>query len=341
MAEPTKDSHSEINSLEGSSDTTVISPTNGAASSIPSITSSQPPTDSDEPSPSGPKNPKKMNPLRNFARRFNIYILLFVLLLIIATVVAVVLYFQALSKNASNNTVQSQELSQSTLNQLSTSDVTVGEPKHTLSVQSNAVFTGSVLMRSNLQIAGTLQVGSNVAINGVRVTGSSTFDDVQITKSISVTGNSSVQGQLSVQQGLNVNGSGTFLGAISAPSITAGSLQLSGDLKLTHHIAAGGGTPSRSNGSALGGGGTVSVSGSDTAGSITINTGTSPGPGCFVTINFTAAFNSTPHIIVTPVGPSAAGLAYYINRSTTNFSLCTNSSPPGGASFGFDYIAFD
>jgi cytoskeletal protein CcmA (bactofilin family) len=210
-----------------------------------------------------------------------------------------------------------------------------------LSVQSNAVFAGSVLMRGNLQIAGTLQVGSNIALNGMRVTGNSTLDDVQITKSLALTGDGSVQGRLTVQQSLAVNGTGTFLGAVSAPSITAGSLQLSGDLNLTHHIAAGGGTPSRSNGTALGGGGTVSVSGSDTSGSITINTGTSPGAGCFLTVNFATKFNSTPHVVVTPVGSGAAGLAFYINRSTTNFSVCTTTAPPGGASFGFDYMAFD
>jgi cytoskeletal protein CcmA (bactofilin family) len=227
------------------------------------------------------------------------------------------------------------------LDQLANNDVNVGEPKHILNVQSDAVFSGSVLVRDSLQIAGNLQVGSNLAIAGLRVTGNSTFDDVQITKSLAVTGNGAIQGQLSVTQSLQVNGGGTFLGAISAPSITAGSIQLNGDLTLTHHLTAGGSTPGRSNGPALGGGGTATVSGSDTSGTITINTGTGSSAGCYITINFTSRFNGTPHIVISPIGSAAAGLNYYINRTTSNFSVCAANAPTDGITYVFDYIALD
>lgn len=279
--------------------------------------------------------------LRRFIGGLNIYLLLFMVLMVVAGATGVVFYLKAKNGTNSPTSLGSQSLPQSTLDQLANSDVTVGEPKHTLSVQSDTVFGGSVVVRSNLQIAGSLQVGSNLAINGIRVTGNSTFDDVQITKSLALTGNGSVQGQLNVQQNLNVNGGGTFLGALSAPSLAVGSIQLNGDLIVTHHLSAGGSTPGRTNGTALGSGGTVSVSGSDSAGSVTINTGGGPGPGCFVTINFSTKFNSTPHIVITPVGSAAAGIQYYINRSTTSFSICSAGSPPGSSTFGFDYIAFD
>jgi hypothetical protein len=91
----------------------------------------------------------------------------------------------------------------------------------------------------------------------------------------------------------------------------------------------------------LGAGGTVSVSGTDTAGTITINTGGSPAVGCFVTITFTQKFNATPHVVVTPVGSAGGGLNYYVNRSASDFSLCTTNPAPGGANFSFDYIALD
>lgn len=329
-----------VDSLE--SPTTVVAPAaigadesqNAAAGNSPAM----PIPAASAATPNGPVTHESL--LRRAIHHINIYMLLFVLVLIVAGATAVVFYLKA-NNGTAGNTPPPQTLSQSTLDQLSSSDVTVGEPKHTLSVQSNAVFTGDVLVRSNLQIAGTLQVGSDLAINGIRVTGNSTFDDVQVTKSLAVTGNESIQGQLNVKQGLDVDGTGTFLGALSAPSLSVGSLQLSGDLDLTRHIAAGGGTPARSNGAALGGGGTVSVSGSDTAGSVTINTGGNPGPGCFVTVAFTTKFNATPHVVVTPVGSAAAGLSYYINRSTSNFSICTTTSAPAGATFGFDYLAFD
>lgn len=329
MDDSHKDDTTDIDSLENT--TTVVEPTGGdkpaqaPAVANPGVTAS-------------PAFGRTF--LRSLITRFNIYFLLFVLLVVVAAILGAVFYFKAQTNNGGGN-LASQSLSQNTLDQLANSDVSVGEPQHTLNVQSNAVFAGNVLVRSNLQIAGTLQVGTDLAINGIRVTGNSTFDDVQITKSLAVTGNGSFQGQLNVQSALNVNGAGTFLGAVSAPALTVGTLQLNGDLNLTHHLAAGGSVPSRSNGNALGVGGTTSFNGSDTAGSVTINTGSSPNAGCFITINFANQFNSTPHIVITPVGAAAAGLAYYITRTTSNFSICTTSTPPSSTTFGYDYIAFD
>jgi cytoskeletal protein CcmA (bactofilin family) len=319
-----EDSNSlDSNSGDGVESTSGLTAPTGSASTEPTV------------------SPTNRSFMRRLMDRFNIYLLLFILLLIISAATGTILYLKASNQTNNAGSTTSQSLSQSELSQLANGDVTVGGPQSTLNVQSNAVFSGSVLVHSNLQIAGTLQVGSSAANNGLRVTGGSTFDDVQITKSLALTGNGSIQGQLNVQGNLGVTGTGTFNGAISAPQITVSTLQLNGDLNLTHHITAGGSAPARTYGSALGSGGSASISGSDTAGTVTINTGSSPGVGCFVTVTFATAFNSTPHIAITPVGSSAAGLAYYINRSTTNFSICTTSSPPSSASFGFDYIAFD
>ena len=271
-------------------------------------------------------------------RHLNVYLILFLILIIACGIIGAILYVRS---NTVQSSIISQPLSQATLDQLATSDVNVGEPKHTLSVQSDTVFSGNVLIRDDLQIAGNLQVGSNLAIAGLRVTGNSTFDDVSVTKSLAVTGNGAIQGQLSIQKSLNVNGSGTFLGAVSAPSLNVGTLQLTGDLNLTHHLTAGGNTPSRSNGPAIGGGGTATVSGSDTAGSVTINTGSGPSAGCFVTVTFATKFNSTPHVSITPVGATGAGLDYYVNRTTSSFSICAASAPSSSTTYVFDYIALD
>lgn len=326
MEPGSNDQQDELASLESSS--TVVSPGPGADGVH--IEGGPAPT---------PVQPLPSQRLVRWLRRhMNIYLVLFVIVLLGAGATGTVLYLRSSSNSVD---ILPQSLSQSTLDQLSNSDLSVGEPKHTLSVQSNAVFGGDVLVRQNLQIAGNLQVGSNLAIAGIRVTGNSTFDDVQITKSLAVTGNGSFQGQLNVQQGLSVNGNGTFLGALSASTITVSTLQLSGDLNLTRHLTAGGATPSRSNGGALGSGGTVSVSGSDTAGTVTINTGSSPSVGCFTTITFVTKFNTTPHLSLTPTNASAADLGYYASRSTTNFSVCTTTVPPAGTTLLFDYIVLD
>jgi len=284
------------------------------------------------------KKPKKGG-VKALFRHFSIYLLLFVFVVVIAVIVVAISYLRGHTKPTGQ--ISSQTLPQSSVSQLASSDVTVGDVKQTLNVQSNAVFAGQVLIRKDLEVAGKLQVGGDLSLTGVTVSGSSIFDTAQINKNLTVAGDTALQGQLSIQKGITVNGSGTFSGVLSAPQLSVNTLQLNGDLLLTHHISAGGATPARTNGSALGGGGTTSVSGSDTAGSITINTGGSPVAGCFVTVTFTTKFNTTPHVVVTPVEAAAAGIAYYVTRTTTGFTVCTATSPPAGQAFGYDYIVLD
>ncbi|MDZ7744723.1 MAG: hypothetical protein U5K77_03115 [Candidatus Saccharibacteria bacterium] len=158
---------------------------------------------------------------------------------------------------------------------------------------------------------------------------------------LSIAGNTDIQGELLVESDLSVTGSGTFGGTLSAASLNIETLQLNNDLQLNRHIDAGGATPSQTNGSALGGGGTASISGTDTAGTVNINTGNSPPAGCFITVNFSVPFNGTPHVVITPVGSSAASLNYYITKSGSSFRICTTNPPPAGANFAFDYVAID
>lgn len=273
--------------------------------------------------------------LRRFRRKFNIYILFFILLVVIAGAIVVVAYLA--NKKAEQSTVTTQSLNANTLNQLATSDVTVGDPKQTLNVQGNAVFAGKVLVRDSLEVAGTIQVGGGLSVPGITVSGNSVFQQIQVNNNLNVQGDASIQGQLAVQKNLTVAGGGTFGGALSAPSITINTLQLNGTLTLTKHVAVGGSTPGRTNGSAVGSGGTTAVSGSDTAGSINVNTGGGAAAGCFLTVNFSQKYNSTPRVIVTPVGAAAGSLGFYVDRTTSGFSVCSTNAPASNASFGFDY----
>jgi hypothetical protein len=140
---------------------------------------------------------------------------------------------------------------------------------------------------------------------------------------------------------LTAAGGATFGGPVSAPQLTAQTLQLTNDLQITKHIDAGGGSPSKSDGTALGSGGTASLGGTDTAGTVTINTGGSPAAGCFVNVSFAIKFSGTPHVVVTPIGSGGAGLAYYVNRTSSGFSICTATPAPTGQSFSFDYMVID
>jgi len=296
-------------------------------------------TETPDNGPEDSKDTKKKKKGVGIFGKFSVYLLLFAFVILLALMVVVGTYLHSHAKTPSK--LKNQDLTQSDLTQLAQSDVTVGDAKQVLNVQSNAVFAGQVLVRSNLQVAGKLQVGGSISITGLQVTGDSIFDQIQVNKNLQVAGDIAVQGGMTIGKSLNVNGGGTFNGPLAAPSLTVNTLQLNGDLSFSHHITAGGVNPGRTSGNALGGGGTASVSGSDTAGSITINTGGNPSVGCFITVNFASKFSSTPHVVVTPVEAAAGGLAYYVTRNISGFSVCSNSAPPANAIFGFDYIIFD
>ena len=333
------DTNNDVHSLEGTG--TVIEPggqpTTGAAQP-----DGQTPAGNTAAAPGAGVPPEKHSRfgfITRIWRKFNIYLLLFILVVLVACVVSLVLFVKGRQTNTTNNNLTPQNLSTNALKQLAdTSDVTIGNAKQILNVASNAVFSGSVLVRNNLEIAGSLKIGGSLSLPGINVSGASTFGPIQA-ETLAVTGPANVAGVLTAKHGLSVTGDGTFSGGVTAANVSTGGLTLNGDLTLTHHVTAGGPIPSLSNGTALGGGGTASVSGSDTAGSVTINTGSNAAAGCFATITFTHAFNSTPHLSITPVGNGAADIKYYVNRSTASFSICTVSPPPSGQTFGFDYIA--
>ncbi len=270
----------------------------------------------------------------------NIYLLGFALVLVLAVVVTFIAYSRNKKEEKKQASLITEPLSQEALDQLKQTDVRVGDPKQILSIESNAIFAGKVLIRDDLEVAGQLKLGGPLELPGISVTGASTFNQVQA-KDLQIAGNGKIQGQFSVEQNLTVGGSLSVAGPLTAAQLTIQNLQVGGDLQLAKHIDAGGGTPGISRGSALGGGGTTSVSGTDTAGTVNVNTGGGPGPGCFATLTFTQAFGSTPHVVITPVGGAGASVNYYVNRSSTGFSICTTNSASAGQSFAFDYIVID
>jgi hypothetical protein len=286
-----------------------------------------------------PAAPQKAG-LRQKLRRFNLYFILFIFIMVLAGAISTIAYFQS-KKATVTSTLKAQTLTQQTLQQVANSDATIGNAQQILNVESSAVFAGKVLIRDGLEVAGNLRVGGTVALSNISVSGTSELGQVKINKDLSVAGETALQGSLSIGKTLQVNGGGTFSGPVSAPQITTSNFQLNSDLVLTHHVSTGGGTPNRTNGPALGSGGSASVSGSDTGGTVAINTGNSPAAGCFVTISFTSKYNSIPHILLTPVGSAGGGIAYYVNRDTSSFSICDSEAPPAGSSFGFDYFVIN
>lgn len=298
-------------------------------------------TGNSEGSSEAPKQPPK-NIFARIKSGMNIYLLLMIGVLLIAVAIVLVTYLTS-KKISGTSSLSSSSLTQNALEQLANSDAnaTVGTTNQVLTVQSSSIFAGKVLMRQDLEVAGNLTVGNTLTINDISVSGTAQIGQLDVSQDESIGGNDSIQGSLTVGKGLQVNGPGLFSGQITAPQITTPNLQISGDLVLTHHLVTGGTTPNSTDGGALGGGGTTSVSGDDTAGSVNINTGSSPTAGCFITITYRASFNTVPHVIVSPIGYDAGLVGYYVTRNLTSFSICGTTAALPNANFGFDYFVAD
>ncbi|OGL26508.1 hypothetical protein A3E49_03530 [Candidatus Saccharibacteria bacterium RIFCSPHIGHO2_12_FULL_49_19] len=290
-----------------------------------------PPTTADQPKP-GAKQPSSDKPAAKgslFTRIKGwkyLYMALFAILLaVVGLAVAAAII---LGKDTQKETTP-QDLTAEQLAELAGSTTVVGDAQQVLSIQSSTVFEGQVLARNDLSVAGSLKVGGPLSLPSLDA-GTGIFDQLTVDNDLTVAGNLTLQGSVTV------SGATSFKN-LSVGQLSATNLQLSGDLTFSRHLTTSGATPSKSNGSALGGGGTASVSGNDTAGTISINTGGGPPAGCFVTINFVNSFSGTPKVIVSPVGSASGNLDFYVNRSSSNFSLCANN-PSAGTNYNFDYI---
>jgi cytoskeletal protein CcmA (bactofilin family) len=272
--------------------------------------------------------------------KLNVYLLLLVFLVMFAIILVLIGYF-GVKSNINQSTLVSQNLSPASLKQIASNDTNVGSSSEVLNIASSTIFSGNILAKGQLQVAGNLTVGGTVALNNLSTSGTGQFGQLNVSKNLLVSGNSSIQGNETISQSLQVNGSASFGGAISATQITTSGLALNGDLTIEHHIDTSGSIPSIQSKSPIGIGGTVSISGNDTAGNIVVNSGTNSASGCFVNITFSSPFNKTVAVEITPVGPASGGLAYYVTQSNTGFSICDASSLPVSSSFGFNYFVVD
>lgn len=331
------------NILEGEetvTNTNNVSPADGQTPPIPQETNT-PTTETNQPVEATPQLPSKpklsfVQKIEHYIKKINVYILLFIFILILAGIATFASYRS--SKNTGQNDIDGQTLSVEDLQNLKNNNATVGDAKDTLTIASNAIFNGRVLARNDLDVAGTLRVGENISLTGMTASGTSTLEDLQVGNNLSVAGNAAVQGTMSIQSNLTVSGGASFAGPIYAPSINVDQFTINQNLVVNRHIDAGGSTPSVSPGPGMQGGGTVSIGGNDTAGTVNLNFGASPIAGILAYITFVNAFSDTPHVVITPVGSSCSGLNFYVNRSSTGFSIASTNAGSAGANCAFDYI---
>lgn len=281
---------------------------------------------------------KKDSALRRFLRRFNVYFLLFLVIVAVVAVITVVTYLNS-QKPPEEPSIAAQDLTQEELQELANTDASVGSASQTLTIQGSAIIEGQTLMRGDLNVAGNFQAGGTIQGSGLTISGSSNLGEAQI-NSLQVAQNVAIQGSATLRD-LNVAGTATLGGSVTAPQLTVSRLILSGNasLEVPNHISFTGPNPGRSiNSGPLGSGGSASVNGSDTAGTVNINTGNNPQAGCFVRINFNQNYSNQPHVIISPVGQAAGRTQHYVDRNQSGFSVCTASPAPANQSFAFDYF---
>src|SRR4030095_4607988 len=199
MESPAQDPN-EVNALESSPDAA-----GGGADSLDGedkAPSTSTPTSgdnkkSDKPKSAGPGKKKGLtNRFQGIIIHFNIYLLIFILILTLAIVITVV-GIQRNKKELSEPTLTTGELTQEDLQEINSSETKVGDPKQTLTIESNAIFSGKVLVRDSLDVAGSIKVGSALNLPGITVSGTSSFDQIQSNR-LSVSGDGAINGTLSV-----------------------------------------------------------------------------------------------------------------------------------------------
>jgi cytoskeletal protein CcmA (bactofilin family) len=320
--------------------------------SLESPTMEQSSTGADQPTPAGTASPinddgasantppaKKPNGLKMFLRKFNLYLLIFAFVVVVAGAVSIVSYLNSKKTPASPDIVN-KNLTADELKQLSNSNTTVGDTGQTLTVQGNAIFTGQVLVRSDLNVAGSIKLGGDLSAQNFTASGTVNLATTQI-QTLQVATTTVMQGSTTLQKDLNVAGTAAFNGPVTASQITVTNLILSGNaqFRVPNHLAFTGSSPSRSiNQAVLGGSGTASISGSDVSGTVNVNSGGTPGAGCFITITFNRPFSTTPHTLVTPIGAGAGAIGFYVTRTAASMTICSSSALPANQNFAFDYF---
>ncbi|HEY6737063.1 MAG TPA: hypothetical protein VI322_05090, partial [Candidatus Saccharimonadia bacterium] len=126
-----------------------------------------------------------------------------------------------------------------------------------------------------------------------------------------------------------------------AMRITVTNLVVSASLTVNGHIVSGGNTPGIGAGAAACTAPAVSITGTDTSGTIQVVVGSGcSASGLLATVTYATAFGSPPHITLTPGNAAALALGAYVDNATasaTTFGIGTNTVPVTGTTYEWNY----
>jgi cytoskeletal protein CcmA (bactofilin family) len=231
-------------------------------------------------------------------------------------------------------------LSPAEISKLSQVGSQLGNSNQTLTIGANSVFQGKVNIGSDLTLGGQLNANGPVSISSLAISGATNLTNLSVAQALQVSGLTNakngltVQGLAAINGNLSVSGAAAF-GSLTSGSISAKSIQISGPFTIGHIVSTG--PPvSSSNGTSIGAGGTTSVAGNDTSGTVTINVGSGAAAGSLANVTFRAAYGANVHVLLTPVSTGAATANVYVTHTPTGFTINSAVTPSGN--LGFDYF---
>ena len=128
---------------------------------------------------------------------------------------------------------------------------------------------------------------------------------------------------VNVTSGLTVTGAATFNSAIV----------------VNGHIVTGGGAPNYTVGAAAGAGATIAVEGNDTAGTITVTTGSGVTAGSLADLVFSHQYGKSPRVIISGQDDASVSARVYPGaKSLSGFSLSTAQTLAPNTTYTFDYF---
>jgi hypothetical protein len=227
-------------------------------------------------------------------------------------------------------------------------DGSSGSTSQILTISSSTLFSNRVAINNDLKVIGGISAPGSVNLGDLIVDKTSTLGVTNVRAALNVAGPLILQspallnGGATAKGDLSASGNGTFGGSLSAGIINTSTLAVTGNLNLSGHLIITGQRPGVSLGSEAGGGASANIDGNDSAGTVSINTGTvshaaNVGGGLLINVTFHTAYGRVPRVLITPVGSSAGALPYYVQRTATGFTIGAASDINSGIGYTFDY----
>lgn len=273
--------------------------------------------------------------------------------MIILILNAAVLTF-VLKKQARNDDIFNRgqvSISSGDLNKLGINRSVIGDSGVELSVAPDAKFKGKIAVAGETNLSGPVFLNSKLTgtnatlaqlqagkttLNDLNVNGDGTLSTLNLRDQLVVAGATHFQGSVNMDQLLSVNNSVNIAGNLSIGGRLSVNTFSVNNVQVAGHLFTSGARPNIGpGGGALGSNGTVSNSGNDTSGIISINIGAGATGGTLANLAFRTQYSSVPKVVISPVG--VGGSFYVSNISVAGFSVGINSGlSPGG--YKINYI---